>query len=91
MSQTDAWMRQAVGGAVTGTLVMSTVGFLEIGLTRLGPTYAADPAPAPFHLLGPPVPPIHGGNGITLLRWSSVLRPKKARVFVGYWERSTGE
>jgi hypothetical protein len=34
MSQTDAWMPQAVGGAVTGTLVMSTVGFLEIGLAR---------------------------------------------------------
>ena len=91
MSQTDAWMRQAVGGAVTGTLVMSTLGFLKIGLTRLGPTDAADPAPAPLHLLGPPVPLIHGGNGITLLRWWLSSSPEEGDGFVGYWERSTGE
>ena len=69
------------------TLVMSTLGFLKIGLTRLGPTDAADPAPAHLHLLGPPVPPIHGGNGITLLSSS----PEEGDGFVGYWERSMGE
>ena len=90
MSQTDAWMRQAVGGAVTGTLV-STVGFLEIGLTRLGPTDAADPAPAPLHLLGPPVRPIHGGNGITFAALELSSSPEEGDGFVGYWERSTGE
>ena len=89
MSQTDAWMRQAVGGAVTGTLVMSTVGFLENGLTRLGPTDAARTGPSPSSGATSSADSWREWNHIAALELSS--SPEEGDGFVGYWETSTGE